>query len=698
LLAARRGVLDALLGAVVFFCVLGAAFHTPAPPVTGVDPSWMVALGQAARDHFAFGRDVIYTYGPLGYLEVPGAVPYTYAAKTLFALSIACACGILVLLRARSEGTPWQRIGFVLGALIVFPYTNALYIVGEGDLQIFLLLVLLFTFPAFSQAKPMRLFALLLGVFAGFASLVKFSLYIFSLIVGLGIFVARALDRRRSPELRRADVEAATLYVVGFAASSTGIYYWVTFGLCYQTALATLGLAGAFCWVAWSGGKRSFLGFPIVPTCTLIAIVCSALAAASAPYREFLYYSLQVAAGYSSATSREAHSHALPIGLVFLGMASLLAIRETAALGRARVFAILAILLVAFKQAFVRQDAVHLIPYFLTVSFVGCVLLLSAAQPRSAVYAAFLVVLSLPALPAFANYGPTKVRDVTFPVAVGEGLRDAFQAISGWRSNAGMLDAHYKLGLAPDSLAPPIRRKLGNDPVDLVGTETAIVFANDLPWKPRPAFHAPYSVFAPSLDALNRDSIRSGKTGRELLTYETIDKRYAFGDEPMTSRELICNYAADPAFPSLVKTRGGDVLAVLRRAAGRCGLPTLNQSGAIGWDEPLTVRVPPGRLAFLFIDFRYSLFGRVLRSLYQIPPVRIVVRYRDGSTANYRVLPELLGGGLLVNPIPQSMEDVRTLFAGRNSNPVDVVQFTVQNSWLFSPSMQYRLEEVPYRT
>ena len=697
MLSTRRAAFDALLGVVVFFLIFGAAFHTPAPPIAGLDPSWMVALGEAARDHLVFGREISFTYGPLGYVEVPGIVTHTYAAKTLFALSLALASALLVLLRVRSEGGLWQRIGFILGVLVIFPHIKWLYILGEGDVQVFLLSALIFTFPAFAGEKPLRLVALLLGFLAGFVSLIKFSLYIAVLVVGLGTLLVRAWEHNKLPAVRRADVEAACLYAVGFALASAGIYYGVTYGWGYQTALALLGAAGALCWVARSSGIRAFSAVRVpLSVYALLAVACCVAVATSAPYRDFVYYSLQTAAGYSSAGSREAHSSAPLVALLLLGITALLTIREKSALGAPRLFAVLAILVLAFKQDFVRQDDPHMAPYFLSVSLAGCILMLGAVQPRSAIYAAFLVALALPVFPEFTFYGHTEIRNARLPATVTDGLRGAFQSVAGWRRNIEIVAGSYKLGLMPDLISPAVRRKLGSDPVDLVGNETNIVFANGLRWRSRPEF-LPYSVLARSLDALNRDSMRSGRTGRELFTYDSVDNRYPLGDEPMTSRELLCNYATDRRFPYPLTTRGGDVIAVLRREPGRCGPWMSDQPGTVGWNEWLPVRAPRDRLTFLFIDCRYSVLGDAFRSLYQIAPVWVVVRYQSGSTAKLRVLPELLTDGLLVNPIPKGMEDVHAMFSGFNADPVDSVQFTTERTWLFSQKMHYELREVRYR-
>jgi hypothetical protein len=65
---------------------------TPAP---GLDPSWQAALYMAGHRGLHFGSQVIFTYGPLGFLSVPGlwyqelAVPaFLYSALLYIALCV----------------------------------------------------------------------------------------------------------------------------------------------------------------------------------------------------------------------------------------------------------------------------------------------------------------------------------------------------------------------------------------------------------------------------------------------------------------------------------------------------------------------------------------------------------------------------------------------------------------------------------
>jgi hypothetical protein len=59
----------------------------PLTPTPGLDPSWGAGLQMATHDGLVFGRDVIFTYGPLGFLAVPtlwyqdlGAAAVAYTA------------------------------------------------------------------------------------------------------------------------------------------------------------------------------------------------------------------------------------------------------------------------------------------------------------------------------------------------------------------------------------------------------------------------------------------------------------------------------------------------------------------------------------------------------------------------------------------------------------------------------------------
>jgi len=68
-------------------CVFLAAPVTVRMPSAGLDPSWMLALEQARRQRLRFGSQLVFTYGPWGFLDYPVALGrFSLLAATAFAV------------------------------------------------------------------------------------------------------------------------------------------------------------------------------------------------------------------------------------------------------------------------------------------------------------------------------------------------------------------------------------------------------------------------------------------------------------------------------------------------------------------------------------------------------------------------------------------------------------------------------------
>jgi hypothetical protein len=59
----------AFLGQALLWALLWIGLvRMPSPPASGLDPSWRMVLGYASGHNFQFGDQLVFTYGPLGYL------------------------------------------------------------------------------------------------------------------------------------------------------------------------------------------------------------------------------------------------------------------------------------------------------------------------------------------------------------------------------------------------------------------------------------------------------------------------------------------------------------------------------------------------------------------------------------------------------------------------------------------------------
>lgn len=660
-----RPALYALLGIYAF----AVTVVLPGGATAGNEPSWQAALGEAVRAHLVFGQDIVYTYGPLGYLAVNAALPATYAIQSAAAVVVAALFASALSVRTSSEGRPWQKIAFAASGLIA---AVTVVQVTTIDILLYFILALALTHPSLARKQPNRYFVLTLGLVAGVVGLVKFSY-----CVGFFFIGAVAL-------LLLADVEAFAIYSLAFVIASAGVYRCVTFGPWPWIVLLAAGVTATSLW------RRIGVFGPA-------AAACAAALAANPPYLHFLVRSFKEASEYSAGMAVDGSARDLIIGLAAVAIVIALAVCERAALGVSRVAAIVLLLGLLFKEGFVRQDTGHLAVFFCGTALLAGVVVLSARARYVAIAALLVTAFSLfSAARLLASVGQSNVIARVLPPFVVQNLRDTVVAASDWRQRASAFQRTYAAGLAPDALPAAAVAKLRPYPVDLVGSEVNVVFANGLRWKPEPVFQ-PRNAYAPALDALDRDSVRSPGPRRELIEFDPIDNRYPLADEPFTIREILCNYALDSRIAQpLTTSSGSDTFLVLQPATGRCGVESQVSAGNADWNEPIAVAAPHGSIAFLNAKIRYSPIGLAIKTLYHVPEVDMTVDYDDGKNETHRIIPAVALDGLLVNPAPRSLEGLRALVAGAPVDRARAIRFSTGAPWFFSGGVDYRVTTVPY--
>ena len=198
--------------------------RAPAPGGPGLDQSWRVGLTLATKEHLTFGRDVVFTFGPLGY--VLQAIPdRTLAVSTLlwtlFLVAVAVA-GVWTALRARATGL--HKVMFIVAMFALGTIESLDYVAFVGVLA---LLVRVGRAPR--AALPV---GIVVGVVATFGLLSKYTLGIDVIAAGAAVWIVLALrkPRRRRLAVIRAALAAATIVIVGigwtfrFAPATVGAY------------------------------------------------------------------------------------------------------------------------------------------------------------------------------------------------------------------------------------------------------------------------------------------------------------------------------------------------------------------------------------------------------------------------------------------------------------------------------------------
>jgi SGNH hydrolase-like domain, acetyltransferase AlgX len=137
----------------------------------GLDDSWALGLSLAAGHGLTFGREVIFTYGPLGFSLVPTAVtPGTLLAGEVLAglIQLALVAVLLANLRRRMNLLAASVLALLAASLVGWRA------IGEPlDGIAFGLVALTFATPAARREQAFRWLAIGGGAFAGFALLIK---------------------------------------------------------------------------------------------------------------------------------------------------------------------------------------------------------------------------------------------------------------------------------------------------------------------------------------------------------------------------------------------------------------------------------------------------------------------------------------------------------------------------------------------
>jgi hypothetical protein len=181
-------------------------------PQPGFDHSWQIALHLAAVDHLDFGRDVVFTYGPLGFLSQPLLVSeWTGVASSLYAFAAQVALALVVLVAAA------RVYGRLLGAVVAFAALGLTLLVS--DIPVYL--AFFAAVWALERAEPPQEAWLVpvCGAVAAFELLVKLNGGVVCLLLA-ALFVWRLPPGRVRSELVLAAAFVGTLVVLWLASGN----------------------------------------------------------------------------------------------------------------------------------------------------------------------------------------------------------------------------------------------------------------------------------------------------------------------------------------------------------------------------------------------------------------------------------------------------------------------------------------------
>ncbi len=571
-------------------------------PQNGLDLSWVAVITHGASQDWQWGRDIVFNYGPSGFLWNrlfdEHLVVATMGLQLL--LAVCLAWGVAHLL---SPLPP-------LAILVAYPAV-ALGIFLSRD-SFFFMLPLLVALGHFRLPNPASIIALLpLAVATGVGSTVKLIFGMAGVII-LGIVDAHRLASRRWP------VYTPIMLLAFF-----------TFHL----------LAG-----------QDLTYFPnfLYLSLDIISGHSSAMALAGS-WRELLAF-----IGLSG------------IALLLLAWSEWQKKRAEACPDYWRTLALFLVLgsfwLINFKQGFVRHDLHSLAAWggLAAVAAMAATTVFWQPPARTGLLAGMLVIAMSAVLLGLWRWqlegGPpmsTLVRVVFYdrPNREWQNLREWVRSPEDWKVSLKQQKDAALARIRDQHPLPPLQGS-----VDVIPSIQSVILAHGYNYRPRPVFQE-YVAYTPKLIAANRAFLRSDRAPDYLFfSPGSIDDRYPSSAEGAAWPDIL-------RFYRLERMTAGDLALLARRAEplaellGGDAIRTLHFGESLNLADQTTV--------FARIKIEKTGFGKLANLLFKPAPVFLSVKLHDGVVKTHRLIPEMASEGFLLSPYIQSSTEFSLLATGQ---------------------------------
>ena len=448
------------------------------PVGPALDLSWCGAIIHFSALKLQFGKDVIFTYGPLGHLIsfvytgelFTARLIWEYASKTLFT-GILCAAIVSL--------PKFWRLPFFLFVLLfiwVDPISDALYF----------LVITCVTALLFRHGNSRICLNAFAGALFAICSPIKFTYFLVCAFAVVLLAFSYLSSRRRA---------SAITLVASFVAGLL---------LCWKLAGQEYGNLPAFLAASFdiSFGYKDAMSLPAANGWIVAAGLAAALLAL------------------------------LQCALVFWNE------RRLAVLGLVLFYAGETYL--SWNRAFVRADD-HVLSFF-ALCPVALITILIAAKPRGTIKHLTNAVNVLIALVCLAGIYLQRPAAVTRSLSDSVSrITTTFRAASAPRATEQRLRAELIEARNEYSL-PRVRAAVGNGTIDVFGYEQGIALLNDLNYTPRPVFqgYSAYTPRLIAMNTAFYSS--SQAPAFVLLKYQPIDDRYPTLEDAGVLRQLLLYY------------------------------------------------------------------------------------------------------------------------------------------------------------
>ena len=469
-----------LLGLLLWFSFI----KLPATVATSDDPSptWEAVLSYAVSHHLQWGRDIVFNYGPLGFLTSD----YYWGGHFWFILFWAFGFALFLTMALMPFlGRVASPIRITLCVLLPWLTVPRWQDLGVDPIYLFAITVI--GVAGLPGERPGNWRLALLGLALGWFGLIKFTFCLYSIFTALVIAALHARNRN----WRATGIFIASLLVSFLAAWLLAGQDPRNLGRWFQSSAQ---IAGAY--------SSAMAILPPVPE--IILGVSTGLCLAGLLLAQWL-------------NSKKSPDRFPRLVLLVAGI------------------------FLAWKEGFVRADihiSVFLLYAFLIAGMMPALLRITW-EKNFPFLPLTLAMMILPLLP-FTQRG------AEFLVAAKDGLAlrvvDTATAVFAPLQFQHLLEAQLAVYRQEASL-PKIATFVGNQPVDALNCDQDVAILNGFNYHPHPVFQS-YCAHTPELQRLNLDFFNSSAAPEFVLwQYGTIDGRFPTLDDGQVILKLLADYS-----------------------------------------------------------------------------------------------------------------------------------------------------------
>jgi len=599
---------------------LSGVWTLPWPPVfpgTGLDPSWRFALSEAVLNKWQFGRDIVFTYGPLGFLREPVCFNHLqWLFALVFTLFVHFLLMLTVTLLVVKMNAHW------LSCLVLLPVLFVAVPLISLDYRLLLAAVIILYLLAKGKINrgfdyPGLLFCSLL---LATASLIKFN----AAPVSVSILLLISLEDRQGKDVRIA---------------LCGLLSYVVFVL-----------------VLWIALGQSLFNLPAN-----------------------LFNSYQILSGYSGAMAKYGRDYQVYAGLacIFLEFSLLLV---SLRLEDRKLFNFIllnsGLFFVAFKHGFVRHAGGNAYAFFAVCSFLFSVyfLIFYGCKGRNKLAGGLpglSLAASIVALLFIVWHGNQRLLEANIAGKFSAVKSSALLVFNGPYRVRAVEDARADIR-ERYSLDEWTVRYVSDKTIDIFPWDLSLAYGYDFNWSPRPVIQS-YSAYTEHLDRLNAEHFRKASAPQIILyACKSIDGRYPLFDEPETFAAVLNNYA--------FVHRSGEFILLSRKekAAREQVIPLGGVEAGIG--EPVKVPEYDSGHMFAQVDLGYSFWGNLMRLFYKPAFAHVRFKLSGAAYSNsFRFIPGVSKNGIFVSQYVGGIENLVSIFSGRIKNDIEEIIIDVDD-------------------